>query len=225
MSAWVEGRNLAKTYRTPAGDVPVLREVDLHVPRGAFCAITGPSGSGKTTLLNLLALLDTPTGGSLSLGGVAVHDAPETVRGAFRKEKIGMVFQAFHLLPHRSVRDNIRFRARYAGGDPEAWADRTEHLMQQFGLRDIADREARLLSGGEMQRVAIARALLVSPELLLADEPTGNLDRASAEVVLEALASVHRAGITVVLVTHNVALVQHATVHWECREGRLWPGG
>ena len=218
----LETRGLAKTYFTPAGEVPVLRDVNWELPRGAFCAITGPSGSGKTTLLNLVSFLDTPTGGSIHVDGKLVDHETDTEKIDLRKNHIGMIFQKFCLLPHRTAIENVIFRARYCGMEREEAVSRAHTFMEQFGLSHLAHREARLLSGGEMQRIAIARALLVQPQLLVADEPTGNLDRDSADTVMRALAGIHASGITVLLVTHNRALLPFASTHYECREGTLW---
>lgn len=218
----LETTGLGKTYETPAGPVPVLRGIDWQLNRGEFCAITGPSGSGKTTLLNLISFLDSPTAGSIHFNGVRINHADEREQIRVRKHLIGMIFQKFCLLPHRSALENVLFRARYAGADFEACMTRARSLLEEFGLAHLADREARLLSGGEMQRVAIARALLVKPELLVADEPTGNLDREASETVMRALSDIHASGIAVLLVTHNRSLLSFASSHYECREGRLW---
>lgn len=223
MTPVVETQHLGKTYATPAGPVPVLHDVNLTIGAGEFCAVTGPSGSGKTTLLNLLALLDQPTEGRLLVNGIAVEQAGEATRIDLRKRSIGMVFQKFCLLPHRDVLENVLFRARYLEVDRAQMTEQAMVIMEKLGLARLARREARLLSGGEMQRVAIARALLVTPSLLVADEPTGNLDREAAATVMEALAAANRDGITVLLVTHNLSLLEYATTHYECREGRLCP--
>lgn len=222
MSAVVEVRGLEKTYATPAGPVPVLRGIDWSINPGEFCAITGPSGSGKTTLLNLVALLDTPDRGSFFFEGTDLLAAGESTRIHVRKHKIGMIFQKFCLLPHRTALENILFRGRYIEADRMEMRGRGVAIMDELGLRHLEHREARLLSGGEMQRVAIARALLIPPALLVADEPTGNLDRESARSVMHALQEINRKGIAVLLVTHNRALLEFATSHYECREGRLW---
>lgn len=222
MSPVIEVRQLGKTYQTPAGPVPVLDGIDWSLARGEFCAVTGPSGSGKTTLLNVIALLDTPTRGDVFIEGMNVLTAGEAARIDVRKRKIGMIFQKFCLLPHRTVLENITFRARYLNEARDAMHDRALDIMRELGLAPLQNREARLLSGGEMQRVAIARALLVAPSVLVADEPTGNLDRDAAQAVMQALSAIHQKGIAVLLVTHNRALLDFATTHYACREGRLW---
>lgn len=223
MSAVVEVRHLEKVYATPAGAFRVLSDVNWQLEHGEFSAITGPSGCGKTTLLNLISLLDTPSRGDILIEGETVAPDAESTRIAFRKQKFGMIFQKFHLLPRRSALENVLFRARYLGATKISaeLRERANAVMDQLGLGALKDRPARLLSGGEMQRVAIARALLVPPSLLVADEPTGNLDPASAGHVMEALAEVNRRGIAVLLVTHNHALLRHATSHYVFREGRL----
>ncbi len=223
MTPVIEVRDLHKTYLTPGGPVPVLRGVNWQLRAGEFCAITGPSGSGKTTLLNLISLLDQPTRGEIYVEGREVQHADEQARIEVRKHKIGMIFQKFCLLPHRTAWENVLFRARYIEQPDETLADRARSIMDQLGLSGIADRAVRLLSGGEMQRVAIARALLIPPALLVADEPTGNLDRAAASAVMNALAGIHAQGIAVLLVTHNPSLLAYAGTHYECREGALWP--
>jgi len=218
----IETFGAGKTYHTPAGPIPVLHDVDWVLPGGDFCAITGPSGSGKTTWLNLISFLDAPSTGEIRYNGSCVIPAGASGQIEIRKHRIGMIFQKFCLLPHRTALENVIFRARYCGLDLGECVARARTLLDQFGLAHLADREARLLSGGEMQRVAIARALLVQPELLVADEPTGNLDRESAETVMRALSAIHESGIAVLLVTHNHALLPFARSHYECREGRLW---
>lgn len=222
MSPVIEVRDLHKTYTTPGGPVPVLRGVNWQLGAGDFCAITGPSGSGKTTLLNLISLLDQPTRGEIFIESVEVRHAEPSARIEARKKKIGMIFQKFCLLPDRTAFENVLFRARYVENPGREFHERAAQIMAQLGLSGIADRPARLLSGGEMQRVAIARALLVPPALLVADEPTGNLDRASAIAVMNALAAINAQGIAVLLVTHNTSLLDFAKTHYECRDGNLW---
>ncbi|MGA1192801.1 MAG: ABC transporter ATP-binding protein [Kiritimatiellia bacterium] len=223
MSPVVEVRNLEKVYETPGGAVRVLDSINWQLETGGFCAITGPSGCGKTTLLNLVSLLDIPTSGEILMEGESVANHAESMRIDLRKSKIGMIFQKFNLLPQRSALENVLFRARYLGAKKISGElrERAHVIMEQLGLTALRDRPARLLSGGEMQRVAIARALLVPPVLLVADEPTGNLDQAAASQVMEALAEVNRRGIAVLLVTHNHALLRYASSHYAFREGRL----
>jgi putative ABC transport system ATP-binding protein len=220
----IEFRAVAKSFRAEAGPVPVLRDVDLCVREGDFAAITGPSGSGKSTLLHLAALLDQPTAGSVLFEGRDVSRLGQGELCGLRKSRVGMVFQSFRLLGHRSARDNVLFRFRYTD-HPQAWcAARAEEAMKTLGVADIADRTARLLSGGEMQRVAIARAIALRPGLLVADEPTGNLDRASARAVMECFRLLNRGGLTILMVTHNESLLEYCSRHLVCRDGGLVEG-
>jgi ABC-type lipoprotein export system ATPase subunit len=210
---------VAKSYAVPGGRRDVLAGIDLELPAGRLCAVTGPSGSGKTTLLHLAALLDAPTRGAVTFLG---RPAPRGgVELAAARAEIGLVFQRFHLLPHRTARQNVLFRFRYLdapAGDAAALADAA---LRGVGLERSADTPARLLSGGEMQRVAIARALARPPRLLLADEPTGNLDAAAAEQVMALLRDCRDRGIAVLVATHNEAWAAVADDHLRLRDGRL----
>lgn len=214
-------RGVSKSFPTPRGPVPVLRGLDVSIRPGSFVAITGPSGSGKSTFLNLAALLDTPTAGEVFFDGDDVSQVPERALCALRKEKIGMVFQKFCLLPHRSALDNVLFRFRYLDLPGPVARARAEQALAGVGLLAQADQPVRLMSGGEMQRVAIARAVAQRPRLLVADEPTGNLDHASADAVMQAFHHLHADGITILLVTHNETLLRYCSRHLLCSEGRL----
>jgi putative ABC transport system ATP-binding protein len=213
----------AKSFPSPAGAVEVLRRIDVRVCPGDFLMITGPSGSGKSTLLNLAALLDPPTSGRILFRDRDVTDAPEAERCAIRRQEIGMVFQKFCLLPHRSALDNVAFRFRYTSVDPREGRAQARKALAEMGLEGIEDRPARLLSAGEMQRVAVARAVASPPTLLVADEPTGNLDRASADAVMDCFQRLHARGLTIVMVTHNEGLLKFCTRHMACRDGILAP--
>lgn len=214
-------RGITRTFPSPAGDVTALRGINITVPAGSFVAISGPSGSGKTTLLHLAALLDRPSSGSMRFDGREVSDLSEPELDALRRDHIGMVFQAFHLLPRRTVRDNVMFRFRYQHMAPADEASRCAEAMDWVGIGHLADREARWLSGGEMQRVAIARAVAGKPSLLLSDEPTGNLDRANTQAVMACFTRLHDAGLTILMVTHNEDLLSFATHRFHCLDGRL----
>lgn len=217
-------RGVSHRFPAPGGAVEALRDISFELGRGEFCAVTGPSGSGKTTLLHIAALLETPTAGEVVFEGERVARLSDRERAARRARKIGMVFQRFCLLPHRTVLDNVRFRFRY---DPDRTAEvaRAREALAAVGLAARADHRARLLSGGEMQRVAIARAIARPPRLLAADEPTGNLDRAAAERILDLLRSLQRRGVTVLLATHNEALLRPGDRQLRLEDGRLASDG
>jgi len=217
----LEMRGLSRHFPSPSGTVTALRHVDLRITPGEFVAISGPSGSGKTTLLHLAALLDRPTGGEMLFNGSPVSRMTDEEIDELRKHQVGMVFQAFHLLPRRSVMENVRFRFRYQELDPDEEQNRATEALSWVGMEKLADREVRWLSGGEMQRVAIARAVAGRPALLLADEPTGNLDRANTQAVMECFQLLHEAGITILMVTHNEGLLSFASRHIHCRDGAL----
>lgn len=213
--------NVSKSFATPRGPVTVLHSVTLSVYPGEFVAITGPSGSGKTTFLNLAALLDRPTSGIIRFGGVDVSTLDESGLNALRKHRIGMVFQRFCLLSHRTVLENVLFRFRYLDiPGPEA-AALARQALEEMILTPHAHQPARLLSGGEMQRTAIARAVAAPPDLLLVDEPTGNLDRDSAEGVMACFRNLNRRGITILLATHNPALLNDCTRCLTFKDGTM----
>ena len=214
-------QGVGKSYPGAAGPVPVLHGVDLAVAGGEFLAITGPSGSGKTTLLNLVALLDRPSAGRILFEGRDVALLDDAQQAALRKTRMGMVVQDFHLLVHRSVLENVLFRFRYVATPRREALALARQALARVGLAVLADQPARLLSGGEMQRVAIARAIALPPRLLLADEPTGNLDAATAEQIMEHFCALHAAGITLLLVTHNPALLRYTRRRLVCRDGTL----
>ena len=212
---------VSKRFAAPGGAVEALRGVSLELTAGEFVAITGPSGSGKSTLLHIAALLETPTSGEVWLDGENVAQLSERALAARRGQKIGMVFQKFCLLPHRNVLDNVLFRFRYA---PHSRAEARAlacAALETVGLKERMQHKARLLSGGEMQRVALARAIALPPRLLAADEPTGNLDRAAAEAVMNCLRALNQRGVTILLVTHNDALLRHCSRHLRLEDGAL----
>ncbi|MBN2300937.1 MAG: ABC transporter ATP-binding protein [Lentisphaerae bacterium] len=217
----LKAEKLAKRYVTPGGNVQVLRSVDLSVMEGEFVAITGPSGSGKTTFLNMAALLDRPTSGNLFFSGLDVNAISEKETCELRRSQIGMVFQQFHLLPRRTVFENVMFRFRYLGGNKSECELAATRALESLNLIGLSDQPARLLSGGEMQRVAIARAVAVPPRLLVVDEPTGNLDKAASIAVMEAFRSLNRSGITILMVTHNESILEYCTRCLACEDGRI----
>lgn len=208
-------KNIRKTYQQGGNDIRALDGVDLSIARGEFVAIMGPSGSGKSTLLNVLGALDKPDSGTYHLEQDEIGSMDDDASSDLRNRRIGFVFQSFHLLPRLSVLENVLLPQRYAEqADPEAEA-RARSLLERMGLGQRISHLPGELSGGQLQRAAIARALLNQPALLLADEPTGNLDSKSASDVLELLAELHANGQTMVLVTHdpNIAAKAQRTIH------------
>ncbi|HWU77530.1 MAG TPA: ABC transporter ATP-binding protein [Rhodanobacter sp.] len=212
---------VTRHYRVGGQTIAALDGVGFEVPQGQFMAIVGPSGSGKSTLLNMLGCLDRPDSGRYLLDGVDVSSFDDERASDFRNRRIGFVFQSFHLLPRLSVLENTLLPRRFLRGNDEGLEQRAHDLLQRMGLqRHLAHRPGQL-SGGQMQRVAIARALLMKPALLLADEPTGNLDSKSAADVLALIAEVHAAGQTVVLVTHDAEVAARAERQISLRDGRI----
>ena len=197
----LEFRQVHKAYATPQGPLEVLAGVDLTLEAGRSLALMGESSSGKSTLLHLAAGLDLPDAGEVRLGGRAISTLTEPERARLRRESLGLVFQQFHLVPSLTVLDNLRLQARLAGREDSAWS---AELIARRGLAGLEGRYPEQLSGGQQQRLAIGRALAPRPPLLLADEPTGNLDEATAGEVLELLLSlVHETGCALLMVTHS----------------------
>jgi putative ABC transport system ATP-binding protein len=197
-------RSLTKTYRSGAEQVVVLRGVNLNVAAGERVALSGESGSGKSTLLHLIAGLDKADGGEIALADKSVSDLSDAGRAALRRDRLGLVFQQFNLIPSLNVEDNLAFQSRIAGRHDAAWH---AELVQRLGLGGLLKRYPEQLSGGQQQRVAIGRALAVKPLLLLADEPTGNLDEATADEVLALTRDlVARSGCGFLMVTHSARL-------------------
>jgi lipoprotein-releasing system ATP-binding protein len=209
MDALLAARGLTKAYPTPAGPLPVLTGLDLDVAPGEMVAVVGASGVGKSTLLHVLGTLDRPDGGSLLIAGEDVLALSEPRRCEFRNRTLGFVFQFHHLLPEFSAAENVAMPLLIARRPVEEARRRALDLLDEVGIRERADHRPGALSGGEQQRVAVARALAASPRVLLADEPTGDLDRATGQRLAETLRSLVRArGLTVVIVTHNEELAR-----------------
>ena len=208
-------RNLTKTYRFAGDEVAVLRGVNLDISAGERVALSGESGSGKSTLLHLIAGLDAADSGEIRLDGTSLDGLGDAARAALRRDRLGLVFQQFNLIPSLNVEDNLAFQARIAGRHDAAWQN---ELVERLGLGALLKRYPEQLSGGQQQRVAIGRALAIKPLLVLADEPTGNLDEASADEVL-ALARdlVTRTGCGFLMVTHSARLAatldRHVNLH------------
>jgi putative ABC transport system ATP-binding protein len=202
-------------------EVHAVRDVDLVIEAGEYLSIVGPSGSGKSTLLHLLGLLDQPTAGSYHLDGVDTSQMAEGERAAWRGRKIGFVFQAFHLLAHRTVLENVALSMVYTGVPRRERGERARMALDRVGLAHRVDFSPTTLSGGERQRVAIARALVAGPSLLLADEPTGNLDSATASSILDLFDSLHAQGLTLAVVTHDDVVSRRAQRRVRTVDGRL----
>ena len=197
----IELREVAKRYQVGDVTVTALEEVDLEIEAGSFVVILGPSGSGKTTLLNLIGALDSPTEGRVTIGGRDISEASRPERFEIRRHAVSFVFQSFNLFPGLTAVENVAFGAEVAGcGDPWALA---EEVLGRVGLEGRLDHFPHQMSGGEQQRVAIARALVKDPELILADEPTGNLDSRTGGQILDLLDTIHAQGVTLVIVTHD----------------------
>jgi putative ABC transport system ATP-binding protein len=211
---------VGRTFPGPP-EVQAVREVDLTVHPGEYVSIVGPSGSGKSTLLHLLGLLDRPTHGSYQLDGVDVSALSERRRSVLRAERIGFVFQAFHLLAHRSVLENVGMSLLYNRVTRRDRLARARAAIERVGLDHRVDAAPSTLSGGERQRVAIARALVAEPSLLLADEPTGNLDTASSGTVLAVFDELHAQGITLAVITHDDAVSRRAQRRVRIVDGML----
>jgi len=213
-------RSLSMRLSSGGRSVDVLTDVSLEVPAGQFLAIAGPSGSGKSTLLGLIAGLDQPTAGRIEVAGVVITALDEDALARFRRDHVGYVFQSFHLIPTLTAEENVAVPLELAGA-PDA-AERARALLAEVGLAERAHHYPVQLSGGEQQRVAVARAIAHRPPLLLADEPTGNLDSATGKQIIDLLVGVNRRlGSTLVLVTHDAALAAHADRIVTLRDGRV----
>jgi lipoprotein-releasing system ATP-binding protein len=224
MSVRLEASGLVKTYRDGARQITVLRGADLAVEPGELVAVVGPSGSGKSTLLHLLGGLDRPDRGEVVIGGERLADHRGAALAAFRNRTIGFVFQFHQLLPDFTALENVMLPGRIAGREPREVLERARALLADVGLAERLDHFPNQLSGGERQRVALCRALALEPPLLLADEPTGNLDPASGERVLELLLELQRRhGTTGVLVTHNPEVAERCARILVLDEGVLQP--
>ena len=218
--AILEAHHITKTYTVDHREITVLEDVSLSVAAGSFVVISGSSGSGKTTLLTLLSGLDRPTSGRVLINGRDITEASEETLAPMRNKTIGFVFQSFHLVPSMTALENIMFPAELQRNAQAE--ERARHLLQQVGLVDRADNLPSQLSGGEKQRVALCRAMVNRPELLFADEPTGNLDSRNGQIVLEQLIDLKNAhAATLILVTHNPEIARVAdTILW-LEDGRL----
>jgi putative ABC transport system ATP-binding protein len=214
-------QDVSKVYRQGRVAVPALRSASLEIRSGEYVVIRGPSGSGKSTLLNLVALLDVPTSGRVLFDGVDVATRPETERSHIRNAKLGIVFQRFNLIPNLTAWQNVSLPGKYGTVTRRDRRARAVQLLSALGLDDRVNHLPSELSGGEEQRVAIARALFMSPKLLLADEPTGNLDSQTGAEVMEQLKEIHRNGGTLLLATHDRSIGSEATREVALEDGAV----
>lgn len=214
-------QGVARTYHAGAVDVPALKEATLRVDRGEYVSIVGPSGSGKSTLLNIVGLLDRPTGGTYLFEGTDVGSLREGERTRLRGNRIGFVFQAFHLLPHRTVLENVKLAMLYGEKDRKNRDDLARQALERVGLGHRIDFKPVQLSGGERQRVAIARAIVARPSLLLCDEPTGNLDSTNSASILALFEELREDGLTLVVITHDRDVAKHAERSVSITDGTL----
>lgn len=213
--------NLTKVYRNGELEVTAMEDVNLHIKKGEFIAIMGPSGSGKSTLMNILGCLDTPSSGKYFLDGEAVSSLKSKQLAYIRNRKIGFVFQNFNLLPRMNALKNVEIPMIYAGVPAGKRKERALEALKKVGLQDRWKHVPNELSGGQRQRVAIARALVNSPSIILADEPTGNLDSRAGDEIMDIFDDLNRQGVTIVLVTHEYDIAQRAQKIVFFRDGRI----
>ncbi|MDP2761231.1 MAG: ABC transporter ATP-binding protein [Sideroxyarcus sp.] len=217
----IELQNVCRTFIVGDQKVDALRDVNLSFGAGEYISIMGPSGSGKSTMLNMLGLLDRPTSGTYLLDGGDVTDLDDTQQAQVRREKVGFVFQSFHLVPRLTAAQNVELPLMLAGIPADERKVRVQVLMQNYGLAERADHRPDQLSGGQRQRVAIARATVMNPSVLLADEPTGNLDRQTGWEVLKLLEGLLEQGITLIVVTHDAEIGARAKRQIHMLDGRI----
>ncbi len=221
MSAVISTQNLSKTYDMGATKVHALQAVDIEIFKNDYVALMGPSGSGKSTLMNLLGCLDSPTNGNYFLDGTNVSTMTDSELADVRNRKIGFVFQTFNLLPRLTALDNVALPLVYSGMSKADRQKRAQEVLDSVGLGDRVDHKPNELSGGQRQRVAIARALVNNPSIILADEPTGNLDTKTSIEIMAIFEEIHAAGNTVILVTHEPDISEHAHRIVRLRDGRV----
>lgn len=217
----IETASLCRRFHVGDSWVHALDNVDLTIDEGDFVAVMGPSGSGKSTLMNILGCLDTPDAGEYRLLGKPVDSLDDAALSSIRNEKIGFVFQSFHLLPRMTALENVLLPLRYSNRDSAALRARAVDLMSRLGLADRLDHRPNQLSGGQRQRVAIARSLINSPPLLLADEPTGNLDSRTSDEIMGLFAELNASGQTILMVTHEDEIAAHAKRLIRMRDGKI----
>ena len=216
--------HVSRLYQVGESEVRALNDVSMAVAPGEFVAIMGPSGSGKSTMLNVLGCLDSPTSGSYQLAGEAVESLSEDRLAEVRQKRIGFIFQSYHLVGRMTAARNVELPLIFAGVEPRIRRERVRRALESVGLSHRMTHRPDQLSGGERQRVAIARALVMEPSILLADEPTGNLDTKSGEEIVALLERVNRDGLTLVLVTHDPRIAAHAARVLRMSDGRIVEG-
>ncbi len=217
----IEVSHLYKDYQTAAGPFPVLKDVNLRIDNGDYVAIMGPSGSGKSTFMNILGCLDKPTKGQYILDGHPVATMEENAVAQVRNQTIGFVFQGFNLLARASLLDNVALPLVYSGIEKKERHARAKVLLEKVGLAKHIESRPNQISGGQQQRVAIARALVNRPRLILADEPTGNLDSVTSEEIMALFGELNKEGITIVLVTHETDIAEHASRQVRFLDGKI----
>lgn len=218
----IAAQDIRKVYRLEGGlEVHALRGLDLEIRRGQYVAIMGPSGSGKSTLLQILGCLDVPSSGSYKLAGQEVSELSEDDLSAIRNQRIGFIFQAYNLLPRANALHNVALPLMYRGTPTKARIERAREALARVGLGDRLDHRPNQLSGGQKQRVAIARALATDPDILLADEPTGNLDSKTGEEILGLFQELHQEGRTIIMVTHEQDVAEHCEEIVRVRDGKV----
>jgi putative ABC transport system ATP-binding protein len=214
-------KDVSRTFVLGEESVHALRDVNLHIERGEYLSIMGPSGSGKSTMLNIVGLLDRPTTGTYELDGQDVTALTDEEQSRVRREKIGFVFQFFHLVPRLTAAENVELPLVLAGAHPDERREKVTRLLSEFGIAKRSRHRPDQLSGGERQRVAIARAMIMEPAAILADEPTGNLDQHTGQEVLHLLEELNSRGMTLVLITHDALLGRRARRHIRTLDGRV----
>ncbi|MDA0363895.1 MAG: ABC transporter ATP-binding protein [Bacteroidetes bacterium] len=220
-NAVISLRGITRDFQLGAQTVHVLKGIDLDIKQGEYVALMGPSGSGKSTLMNLLGCLDTPTAGSYTLAGRDVSRMDDNALAAVRNKEIGFVFQTFNLIPRQTALQNVSLPLVYAGKPKMERITRAEEVLAQVGLEDRMTHQPNQLSGGQRQRVAIARALVNTPSMILADEPTGNLDSTTSDEIMRLFDDIHQAGNTLVVVTHEEEIARHAHRIIRLRDGKI----
>ena len=218
---FVETKDLNKIYPMGETEVRALSGLNVTIPAGSFTVVMGPSGSGKSTLLYLIGGLDWPTSGNITVGGEEIATMDENALAEYRRNKVGFIFQSFNLVANMTAEANVAFPLRFAGVKKKARVERAETLMDQVGLKDRIGHKPTELSGGQQQRVAIARALINDPPLILADEPTGNLDSTSGLAIIKLLDELRQAGKTILIATHDPRMLNYATHKIYLLDGRM----